>query len=152
MASDKNIKFTQEGYQKVQDDLERLKKEREEILVRLQTAREMGDLSENGAYKAARFELGSTDRQIRRLMNLLKFGEVVNTRQHGVVGFGSTVTITSKHGNQMFTVVDRFESDPSKQYISVGSPLGKAMLGKRPGDSFTVNAPVGETTYTIVDV
>lgn len=152
MHNIKTISFTDEGYEKLQKDLERLKKEREEVVIRLRTAREMGDLSENGAYKAARFELGSTDRQIRRLQYLLQSGSVVPKSTSGNIGFGNKVTVQSENGILTFTLVDKYESDPQKHMLSFQSPIGKAVLGKKEGDSIQVSTPKGVLSYKIIKV
>lgn len=150
MASKSSIQFTQEGYDKLHEDKERLSKERAAVLIRLQTAREMGDLSENGAYKAARFELGSIDRQLRRLAYLLFCATTIKKQNNGTVGFGSTVTIQSPTTTMTFLLVDTFESDPKKKMLSASSPIGKAILGKRVGDTVEVKTPSGNTPYTIL--
>jgi len=71
----KPIQLTQEKYNQSKKERLKLNKERKEILIRLQTAREMGDLSENGAYTAAKFELRNTDRQLRHLNRLIRWGK-----------------------------------------------------------------------------
>ncbi len=152
MHNIKTISFTKEGYDKLVNDLEKLKKEREEVVIRLRTAREMGDLSENGAYKAARFELSSTDRQIRRINYLLQSGEVVEKNTSGKIGFGSKVTIQSSKATLSFILVDKFESDPQKHMLSFQSPIGKAVLGKKEGDRIKVTTPNGVVEYNIVKV
>jgi len=75
------IRLTQEKYDQTKAEHLKLTKERKNVLVRLQTAREMGDLSENGAYTAARLELGSTDRRLRHLNRLITWGEVVKSKK-----------------------------------------------------------------------
>ena len=70
------IPFTKAGYEKVKQDIEYYSTKRKKAVINLKTAREMGDLSENAAYKAARFELGNIDRQLRNLNYLLRFGVV----------------------------------------------------------------------------
>lgn len=148
----KRIPFTKEGYQKLEKDLEKLSQYRKEVLVRLQAAREMGDLSENGAYKAARFELSSTDRELRRIRFLLRFGDITEKKNVGVIDFGSKIEIDDGKGKMVFTLVSGYESDPGKERLSVSSPLGKALVGKHIGDKVIVNAPDGQTSYTIVNV
>jgi transcription elongation factor GreA len=146
------IPLTQAGYDRFSLELESLTKKRSEILIRLQAAREMGDLSENGAYKAARFELSDTDHNIRRLTYLVRYGEVMPIQHNGTVGFGSKVTLTTGANQVVFTIVGEFESDPTKSTLSQESPLGQMILGKKPGDTVTVNSPGGTTIYTILKV
>lgn len=151
-AKPASIPFTKDGYQKVLDEIGKLEANRTEVLVRLQLAREMGDLSENGAYKAARWELSGIDRRLRELNRLKLYGEVESTtNQSGVVAFGSEVHIKNDSGQVItFTLVNEFESDPSKKRLSVNSPIGMALLGKKTGDHVTVEAPNGKQTYTIL--
>lgn len=147
----KIIKFTREGYQKLEADWQTLTEKRKGTVVSLRTAREMGDLSENGAYKAARFELSDIDRRLRRLKFLLRFGQIAEVKNTGVVGFGSRVTLDDGQKQMTFTLVEGYESDPKQQKLSVFSPIGKAIVGKRAGDKVIVTAPAGQTTYTIVN-
>jgi transcription elongation factor GreA len=146
----KKIKFTKEYYQKMAADFKNLTKKREGAVINLRTAREMGDLSENGAYKAARFELSSIDRELRRLTYLLRFGEVVETVNKDYIDFGSRVTLDDGKQQLTFTLVSGYESDPGKQKLSIYSPIGRVVMGKRKGDKVIVNAPAGQKTYTIV--
>ena len=146
------IYFTKEGYAKLESDLAALRAKREPTVLRLQAAREMGDLSENGAYKAARFELSDIDRNIRRLTGLLKDAEVKPARHDGTIGFGNTVHLTKDNLKISFTLVSKFESDPLLSRLSTESPLGVALMGKRVGDTVTVNAPAGLMSYTVTEI
>lgn len=148
----RSIQFTHEGYQKLRDDFEKYTVKRKETVVRLRTAREMGDLSENGAYKAARFELGGIDRELRRLTYLLRVGRVTENISGSTIGFGSKVTLESKGKQMTFTLVSGYESNPAEGKLSVGSPIGKAIEGRTVGTTVTVSTPSGKTTYTVVSV
>ncbi|MBI3443717.1 transcription elongation factor GreA [Candidatus Woesebacteria bacterium] len=148
----KKILFTKEGYQKIKKKFQNLTEMRKEAVNRLQTAREMGDLSENGAYKAARFELSSIDRELRRLTFQLRFGQVCEPTNNGRVDFGCRVTLDDGKKRLTFSLVGGFESDPLQQKISINSPIGRAIMGKRMGDKVKVTAPVGQTTYTVVEI
>lgn len=146
------IPLTQAGFDKAKRDYEALQTKREEILIRLQAAREMGDLSENGAYTAAKHELGETDRELRRLGYLLKYGVVTANAGSGTVGFGSEVTL-ERDGKQMtFLLVSGYESNPAEKKLSEQSPFGRAVLGKKVGDVVVVQAPAGEVSWKIVRV
>ncbi len=146
------IFLTQQGIDEARTEHERLEKYREEVLIRLQLAREMGDLSENGAYKAARSELGDTDRRLRKLKYLLRFGQVPTVASGGVVGFGSTVSINHNGQVSTFQIVSEHESDPIQKKLSDTSPIGSALMGKRVGDTVVVNAPAGPMTYVIESI
>lgn len=146
------IAFTKEGYAKVEKEYLDLTQKRKAAVIALRTAREMGDLSENGAYKAARWELGGIDRQLRRLSYLLKMGRIVETKNEGIVDFGRKITISDGSKDTTFVLVDRFESDPSKNKLSVTSPIGRVIVGKRVGDEVSVVTPSGSKHYTITHI
>lgn len=144
------IPFTQEALDKIKKQYHSLQLERKEIMERLKIAREMGDLSENGAYKYAKFELGSVSRQLRDLKHLLDNGYIkVKTFSSDRVEFGSKVVITEGNNEFTFTIVSAHESDLTQNKLSMDSPLGHALMGKAIGDKITITAPIGDITYTI---
>ena len=149
MRLPRKIQFTEEGYKKIQSEFERLTEKRKEAVVSLTTAREMGDLSENGAYKAARFQLSDIDRQLRFLKYQIRFGVVTLTFHTGVVGFGNQVTLTNGTKTMTFMLVDGFESNPALKKLSVHSPIGRAVVGKKIGDKVIVSAPAGQSGYIL---
>lgn len=129
---------------------QRLTQERKEVLVRLKDAREMGDLSENGAYKYAKFELGSLNRQLKELRYLLENGEIfVKPASTGVVTFGSTVVLKTNGKKITYTLVNQHESDPSQGKLSLESPLGSLLLGKKVGETVSLVLPKGKTEYLV---
>lgn len=147
------IPFTREAYEKLKNERLRLKQLREEVVVRLQAARELGDLSENGAYKYAKMELGNIGRQLRQIGYQLANGEVVEKHNSdGVIGFGSAVTVKSETKSLTFLLVSEYESNPAENKLSFNSPIGRAVMGKKAGDSVVVTLPAGQSSYTIVEV
>jgi len=148
----KPIQFTKEGYHENQKEFDKLTKDRKNILVRLQTAREMGDLSENGAYKYAKFELRNTDRKLRQLTRFLRYGVIVKSKDKHTVSFDNTVTLDNGTTKQKFKIVSGYESDPNKNKLSLYSPIGKAIKGKKVGDKVDVQIPTGTIAYTIIDI
>lgn len=147
------IPFTQEGYQKVVTEIEQLEEQRKEVLIRLQAAREMGDLSENGAYKAARWELGGIDRRLRELNRLKLLGRVVEPQTNGVVEFGGQVKVKNEAGEEIsFTLVNKYESDPTARKLSIDSPIGSALMGKKVGDKVLVNTPSGAQEFQVLEI
>lgn len=145
-------RFTKDGFEKINNRFQFLTNKRPEAIKRLQIARELGDLSENGAYKAARFEVGSIDRELRHLTRIIQNAEVITYTPKGFVDFGSNVTLDNGKEQLSFTLVGKYESDPVNKKLSTYSPIGKEVLGKRVGDKIIVNAPSGEITYTIIDI
>lgn len=143
-----NIIFTKSGYNSLQPKIDELLKKRERVLIELQRAREQGDLSENGAYKAARFELGDTDRAIRQLQYQIKYGKVLQAPINGTIGVGSTVRLKRADGQEFsYTIVGTYEADPMNGKISIESPMGKKLIGKRVDEVIEVNGQ----TYTVTN-
>jgi transcription elongation factor GreA len=145
----KQIPFTQKGYDDMKSEQQRLQEKRKETVASLSRAREMGDLSENGLYKAAKMELGSIDRQLRRIAYLLRFAQIIEKQEGDIVHIGSTVTITDGKSKRELSIVGDFESDPLDNKISQKSPIGLALLGKKVGDEVVITIPSGKVAYTI---
>jgi transcription elongation factor GreA len=143
------IPFTPQAYQQLKEDLDRLLTEEKAVIHRLQIARDMGDLSENGAYHAAKFELGSVRRQLGHVRYLLANGQVVKKSAGDQIGFGSKVTVSTGTNSLTFTLVSQHESNPSHQKLSIESPLGQAIIGKKQHDTVTVVTPQGDKLYQI---
>lgn len=147
--SDDMIPFTPEAFKKMQERLDFLVALRVEVIERLRVAREMGDLSENGAYRYAKFELGNIGREMRRLQYLLSNGKVATVTTGGSIGFGSQVTLSHGGESTVYTLVSEHESDPKIGKLSMKSPLGAELLGKKRGDTIVVQTPTGDKTYSI---
>ncbi len=149
MKQPDKVPFTRAGYDQLEVRRTELLAKREIVLVSLQRAREMGDLSENGAYTAARFELGNVDRELRRLEYNLKYGEIVEAKNDGKVGFGNKVTVELGGKEYIYTLVGTQESDPKKGLLSLESPIGMALLGKKVGDKAVVVMPDRQIEYVV---
>ncbi len=149
MKKEARIPFTRKGYQDVIDQRSKLQSQRPEAVEHLRKAREMGDLSENGYYKASRARLSFLDAQLRKLERLVKLGVVVESSGSGYVDIGSTVTLWDGQKEYKYSVVGGYESNPSEQTISHKSPLGRALMGKRENETIEVDAPKGIMKYTI---
>ena len=146
------IAFTQAGLDKVIAERDKLLVERPDAVSHLTKAREMGDLSENGYYKESRARLSFIDGRLRHFDRIIKFAEVVAPQAGETVNFGSQVVINDGKKEFKYKVVGSFESDPNQQTISIKSPLGQALMGKKAGDQVTVTTPKGETSYKILKV
>lgn len=144
--------ISEEGYQKLKDELEYLTNEkRKEIADRIERAKELGDLSENAEYQEAKDAQAFNESRIAEINNTLKNVKVVkNNETKNEVVMGSTVTIEDEKGNEKkYTIVSFNEVDPGDGKISNESPLGVAFLGKKKGQETTVNTPKGEVKYKI---
>ena len=147
------IIMTKEGYEKLKAELDDIRNsKRPAVIARIKAARELGDLSENADYQDAREEQSFIEGRIKELEGQLKSAEVVSSAHGGQIGVGSKVTIKSAASEMELIIVSPTESDPSKGAISNESPIGKALLGLKQGDTATVNTPDGSTEYKIVSV
>ncbi len=151
----KKMYLTPKGLENLKKEHEDLvNKRRPEVIERLSTAREMGDLSENAEYTAAREELSFIDGRIEELESFIKQAVIIDEANHKTksVDLGSEVTVKVKGKKEIFTLVGEWEADPQEKKISHESPLGKALIGKTVGDDIEVEAPAGKMVYTIVSI
>jgi len=149
--------LTEKGLKELKKEHEELvKTKRPQVVTRLSTARDMGDLSENAEYTAARDELAFIDGRIDELENLLKNVTVIEEKPQGnkskFVNLGSKVTVKIDGKKEVFAIVGEWESNPGEKKISNESPLGKALLGRSSGDVIEIQAPAGKMTYTIISI
>lgn len=152
LKSQSKILFTQEGYDKVAKELEALREIRKPAVEMLTTARDMGDRSENAAYKSARSKLSSIDSRIARTEVLLRRAKIVESKQNGSIDIGSNVTVDDGIQQKKYEIVGSYESDIPNGKLSYMSPIGKALAGKRQGDVVQVTVPAGDLSLKIVDV
>lgn len=143
------IPLTQEGYSHFVAEEARLKSERAKAQERVTVAREMGDLSENGAYHYGKMELASYSRQLRQVQHIVLHGEVMIPTTYDCVQFGHRVTLSHDGKTFHYLLVSQYESDPSKGKLSIESPLGAALLRKKVGESVESKTPSGIRRYTI---
>jgi len=150
----KIIQLTAQGLAELKAELDELLSIKLPAIVkRVATARAHGDLSENAEYHNAREEQQLLQAKIDEIQEIMGNAEVVEmTRSHDKVGMGSTVTVdmTGKKGKSFtYNIVGEFEADPKEGKISIESPLGKALAGKKKGDDAVVEAPAGKISYKI---
>jgi transcription elongation factor GreA len=126
---------------------------RPEIVQRVATARAEGDLRENFAYHDARRELGLVDGRVQTIEAMLRHAVVVAAAAYdGTVGLGSTVIIRDDFGDSEYTIVVPAEADIARQRISLDSPLGSAISGRRAGDEVGFDSPGGPRRVAVVEV
>lgn len=149
--------ITREGQRRLRDELERLwHGERPKVTADVQAAAAQGDRSENAEYIYGKKRLREIDRRIRFLSKRLDVLRVVEPGAHGDDGrafFGAWVTVEDEDGVEAtYRIVGPDEIDLARRHISVASPVAKALLGKREGDTVQVARPKGVVELTVVRV
>jgi transcription elongation factor GreA len=147
--------LTRDGYQKLQEELDQLRSvKRQEIANRLHEAMEGGELIENAEYEAAKNEQAFVEGRIKELEILLATARVIDeTAKAEVVQVGSTVTIQEQGKEpETYTIVGAAEANPRARRISNESPMGRALLNRRPGEDVQIDAPGGSFTIQILEV
>ena len=152
----KNI-LSYDGLKKLEDELENLKVvRRKEVSQKIKEAREQGDLSENAEYDAAKDEQRDIEARIEELEKILKNAEVVVEEEADLdkVSIGCSVKILDCEFEEEleYKIVGSTEANSLKGKISNESPVGKALLGKKVGDTVTVETPAGEFSYKVLSI
>lgn len=153
----KQYKFTEEGFKKLQDELDYLKNTaRTEIAEKIKEARSFGDLSENSEYDEAKNEQARIESRITELEVMLKNAVILEDDGDKTVKvcLGSKVTVLDIELDEedIFTLVGSAEADPMNGAISDESPVGKALLGAKKGQVVTAETPVGELKYKVLKI
>jgi transcription elongation factor GreA len=151
------VPLTPEGYEALKKELERLKRyERPQTIKAIEEARAHGDLSENAEYAAAKDRQAFLERRVSELEYKLANADVIeiHTVPKDRVVFGSRVVLENIETGEdvQYQLVGPDESDIGNGRISVSSPLGKAILGKKPGDEATLVVPAGRRSYEIIEI
>lgn len=152
---EKEFLLTQEGYNKLEKQLEYLKTEkRAEISERIKVALGFGDLSENSEYDEAKNEQSILEARIAELDKMLKSAKIIDSVSTTSVGLGTSVTLYDFDFNEeiKYHIVATNEIDPSLCRISLESPVGKALFGRKIGDEIQVNIPDGISKYKILSI
>lgn len=151
------LPMTTEGHQALQEELRNLKSvERPNIVKAIAAAREHGDLSENAEYHAARERQSFIEGRIGELEDAIKRAEVIDTSKlkGKTVRFGATVKVADEETDEEITyqLVGELEADIQQRKISIGSPLGRALIGREVGDSVEVTTPNGVRYFQVINV
>lgn len=147
---------TAEGWDKLQADLNALRAQRPIISAAIAEARDKGDLSENAEYDAAKEAQGLLEMRIAKLENMLSISRIIdtskiNTKQIQIL---NKVTIKNCDTKKEFTyqLVSESEANVKECKLSVGTPIAKALLGKKRGDIVEVTVPNGKMTFEVLDI
>ncbi|MBQ8400553.1 MAG: transcription elongation factor GreA [Clostridia bacterium] len=157
MDQSKTIKYTQDGYQAMVDELAYLKGVKlEEVKISIAEARSFGDLSENSEYDEAKNEQAKVVSRIAELESLIEHAVIIDETElkADVVNLGSTVKVLDMDEDEEleYSLVGTNEANPMLGRISDRSPIGSAMIGATVGDIITVNTPNGEIRMKILSV
>jgi transcription elongation factor GreA len=157
MADDKQTILTPEGLRKLEEELELLKTvKRKEIAERIRASKEFGDISENAEYEDAKNEQAFVEGRIQQLDAMLRTAKVIDNHDGPVdeITVGATVRVKDlSSGEQItYTIVGSLEADPDRDRISNESPVGRALLGRRPGETVDVVVPAGKIRYSILKI
>jgi transcription elongation factor GreA len=149
--------MTPTGYQKLQEELERLIKiERPNNIKDISEARAHGDLSENAEYHAAKEKQSFLEGRIQELKTKIALADVIDPSKisQDKVAFGAKVKVMdiSSSEEKTFTLVGQDEADAKNGRISISSPVGRALLNKETGDVVTIKAPARTLEYEILEI
>ncbi len=156
MAEKKNI-LTYAGLKKLEDELQDLKVvRRQEVAQKIKEAREQGDLSENAEYDAAKDEQRDIEARIEKLEKILKNVEVVVEDEIDLdkINVGCRVKVYDVEFDEEmeFAIVGSTEANSLENKISNESPVGKALIGKKVGDTVTVETQAGDVEYKVLEI
>lgn len=149
------VYVTAEGLKKLEEELDLLRTvKRQEVAQRLHEAMEGGELIENAEYEAAKNEQAFVEGRILELERMLAQAKVIEPGgSKDVVKIGSTVVVQEGTNKpETYTIVGAAEAKPREGLISNESPLGKALLDRRPGDEIEVHAPAGVLRFKVVKI
>jgi transcription elongation factor GreA len=153
----KEVLLTPEGYEKLKDEIEYLSNEkRREVAERIKTAREFGDITENSEYDDAKNEQAMLEHRISQLEERMKAARVIEKSDISTseVTIGTKVRLRDLQANKTFEyfIVGSAEANPAEQKLSNESPVGKAIIGKKKGETVEVSAPRGAMKFKIMDI
>ncbi len=154
--SDKPVYLTREGRDRLQAEVDELiRVTRMEIAKRIQQAKDLGDLSENAEYEAAKNEQAFVEGRIREVQHQLSNAQLIDESVNGekTVRIGSSVTVREDDGEEMtYTIVGSAEARPGEGRISNESPVGAALIGKHARQKVTVQTPAGPMKLLVVKI
>ncbi len=150
-----DVHITPEGLAAVEKELDELtSQKRPSIVAKIKAARELGDLSENFEYHAAKNEQGMMEARVKELESIIKNHVLIEARtEKGVVGMGNTVRFAEDGADEeAYRIVGPAEADPKAGRVSYESALGKALIGHRVGDEVDINTPGGRYSVRITGI
>jgi transcription elongation GreA/GreB family factor len=154
MTAHSSMKITAAGAAKLRDELRELTDERlPELQQIVQASAEDGDLTDNSEWEESKDELARAQQRIDEIQAVLDTYDVVDTGSGDAIGIGSTVTVRANDGEEItWTLVNPIEVFLSEERISSDSPVGRKLMGAKPGDTIAVTTPSGDAAYTVIAV
>ncbi|MDR1773705.1 MAG: transcription elongation factor GreA [Clostridioides sp.] len=157
MDETKQTLLTEDGYKKLEDELEMLKvTKRKEVAERIKVAISFGDLSENAEYDEAKKEQAQLEERILKLENMLRVAVVIDESKidSSIIAVGAIVKLKDLEYDEEieYTIVGSTEADPFEGKISNESPVGKELLGKKVGEIVSVEVPEGVNKYEVLEI
>ncbi|MBU4361337.1 transcription elongation factor GreA [bacterium] len=156
MTPERKVMLTEEGLEKVQEELHYLKRvKRTEIAEKIRNAVTFGEIAENAEYNSVKNEQAFIEGRILALERIIENYELIDKEENpDCVLLGSEVLIKDMKSKKecKYTILDYVESEPDCGKISISSPIGRALLGKKKGDLVEVRVPAGQVKYKILDI
>ncbi|MEG0873310.1 MAG: transcription elongation factor GreA [Clostridia bacterium] len=154
---EKEVIITEDGYNKLEEDLKDLKGPRKmEVAERIKIAREFGDISENSEYDEAKNEQALLEAKILEIENKLRHAKIVDEDEISTrkVGIGTLVTVHDFEFDEdiSYGIVGATEVNIAENKISNESPVGKAIIGKKKGETIEVETPGGTSKYKVLSI
>lgn len=149
------VLLTEEGYKKLQEELVYLKGPKKmEVADKIKIAREYGDLSENSEYDEAKNEQALLEAKIAEMEEMLNSAKIVEKVSTTKIGIGVTVSLFDYEFDEdvEYKIVGTTEIDPLQNKISLESPIGKALFGRKKGEIIDVEVPAGISKYKVLDI
>ena len=146
--------LTQEKYDELKKELAHLKTvRRKEVAENLEYAKSLGDLAENAEYQEARETQANIEDRISKLQVMLQIAVIMKLHHTETAAIGSMLRVAKEGGAPVtYKIVGSEEANLAEGKLSINSPLGQALLGKRAGDQLRAKTPGGEVSYTIVEI
>ena len=153
----REVVLTREGFEKLKQEIEHMQTvRRREVAERIKVAREFGDIAENAEYDAAKNEQAMLEARIAKLEERLASARVIEKREisKDVVSVGSTVRLRDVDAKQTveYRIVGSAEANPAEQKLSNESPVGRAIIGHKKGETIEVTTPRGALKYKILEI
>jgi len=156
MTLDRKVMLTEEGLKKVQEELYYLKRvKRKEIAEKIRNAVTFGEIAENAEYNSVKNEQSFIEGRILALEKIIENYELIDKEENpDCVLLGSEVLVKDMKSKKecKYTILDYVESEPDCGKISISSPIGRALLGKKKGDLVEIRVPAGHVKYKILDI